>query len=107
MLPGFAGVGRFVDAVTDGKIGALQAFAAAGVDDVWIGRRHGDRADRAGGLIVEDRLPGVAVVGGFPDAAVVDADVEDVRLARDAYRDGSAAAAEWADHAPSHVVEEG
>ena len=32
--PGLAGVGRFVDAVAGGEVGALQAFAAADVDDV-------------------------------------------------------------------------
>ena len=33
-----------------GKVGADDARAAADVDDVRIRRRHGDRADRAGGL---------------------------------------------------------
>ena len=37
MRPGLAGVGGFVDAVADGEVGALQAFAAADVDDVGIG----------------------------------------------------------------------
>ena len=94
-------VGGFVDAVADGEIGPLQAFAAADVDDVGIGRRDGERADGAGRLIVEDRLPGAAVVGGLPDAAVVDADVEDVGLAGHAGRPDGAAAAERADHPPA------
>ena len=65
-----------------------------------VGRRDGERADGAGRLVVEDRLPGAAGIGGLPDAAVVDADVEDVRLAGDAGGADRPAAAERADHAP-------
>src|SRR6185369_1660443 len=60
--PGFAGIGRFVHAVAGGEVGTLQAFAAADVNDVGIGRRDGDGADRAGWLFVEDRRPDAAVV---------------------------------------------
>ena len=48
----------------------MQAFAAADVDDVRIGRRDGDRADRLRRLVVEDRVPRAAVVVDLPDAAV-------------------------------------
>ena len=34
MRPGFAGIGRFVNAVADRKIRAMQTFAAADIDDV-------------------------------------------------------------------------
>ena len=100
MLPGFAGVGGFVDAVAGGKIGATQAFAAAYVDDVGIGWGHGERADGAGGLAVEDGDPGAAGVGGLPDAAVVYADVEEIGIAGDAGGGYGAASAEGADAAP-------
>ena len=60
--PGLAGVGGFVHAVAGGEIGALQSFAAADVDDVRIGLRDRQRADRSGRLIVEDRRPDAAVV---------------------------------------------
>ena len=83
MRPRLAGVGGFVDAVAGGEIGTLQSFAAAGVDDVGIGGRDGERADGAGGLVVEDGVPGAAVIGGLPDAAVAHADVEDVGLPGD------------------------
>ena len=62
MRPGFARVGRFVDAVADGQIGPMQAFAAADIDDVRIRNRHRDRADGTGRLIVENRLPGAPVI---------------------------------------------
>ena len=86
------------------RSGRCKPFAAADVDDVRIGRGDGEGADGAGRLVVEDRLPGAAGVGGLPDAAVVDADVEDVRLAGNAGRADGAAAAERADHPPAHAV---
>ncbi len=84
MRPRLAGVGRLVDAVAGREVGPDDAAAGADVDDVRIGRRDGDRADRSGRLAIEERLPVRAVVGRAPDAAVVEADVEDVRLARHA-----------------------
>ncbi len=36
MRPGFAGVDGFVDAIADGKVGPLQAFAASDVNNVWV-----------------------------------------------------------------------
>ena len=45
MSPGRSGVGGFVNAVPDGKVWAMQAFTAADVDDVRIGRCNFDGAD--------------------------------------------------------------
>ena len=59
-------------------------LAAAYIDDVRIGRRDRDRADRTRRLIVEDRHPGSAVVGRLPHAAVVEADEEGIRTIGDA-----------------------
>ena len=70
-----------------------------------IGRRDGDRADRAGRLVVEDRRPGAAVVGRLPDAAVDDADVERVRLAGDAVERLGPAGAVRPDVAPAQLGE--
>ncbi len=41
-----AGVDRLVDAVPDRRVVARVAFTRAGVDDVGVGRRDGDGADR-------------------------------------------------------------
>jgi hypothetical protein len=78
----------------------LQSFAATDVDGVGVGGCKRDCADGAGGLIVEDGIPGAAGVVGLPDAAVVDADEEDVRLIGDARDADGPAAAEGTDHAP-------
>jgi hypothetical protein len=101
VLPRPARVGRFVDAVADRQVRTLQSLAAPDVDDLRIGRRDGDRADRLGRLIVEDRRPGVAVVGGLPDAAVVHADVKNVGLLNDARRADRPSAAERPDVPPA------
>ena len=103
--PALAAVAGAIDAVAGGEVGALQALAAADVDDVGVRRRDGDGADRAARLVVEDRRPDAAGVVGPPDAAVVHADVEDVRLAGDADRGDGASAAERADAPPAQLLE--
>ena len=102
--PRLAGVGGLVDAVARREIGALKSFTAPDVDDVGIRRRDGDGANRAGRLVVEDGRPGTTKVVRLPDAAVDGADVEDVRLIRDADRGLGAARAMRADHAPAHLA---
>ena len=103
MRPRPAGVGRLVNPVADRQVGPREPFAAPDVHDVGIGRRDGDRSDRAGGLVVEDRRPRAAEVGCLPHAAVHRADVEDVRVARDAGNRLGASAAERSDGAPAHL----
>ena len=68
-----------------------------------FGRRDGDGADGACRLIVEERDPGGAVVGGAPDAAVVEADIEDVGLAGNARKRAGAAGARGPDLTPVHL----
>src|ERR1700722_1480060 len=104
MGPGLAGVGGFVNAVADGKIWTVEALAAAHINDVGVGRGYRDGADRLRRLVIEDRVPGAAVVVRFPNAAIDLADVEHIRLAGDARRGPGATAAKWADHAPVHVL---
>ena len=77
----------------------------ADVDDVRIRRRDRDGADRASGLAVEDRHPVGAVVGRPPHAAVVESDVEHVRLACRAGRRARASRARGPDIAPAHLAE--
>src|ERR1700722_20551917 len=104
MSPGLARIGRFVNAVADGKIGAVQSLAAGGINNVGIGRGNGDGADRLSRLVVEDGIPGAAVVVGLPHAAVYLRHIVDVRLAGNAGGGPGAAAAKWADHAPVQLL---
>src|SRR5689334_10333724 len=82
----------------------MQAFAAADVDDIRIRFGDSDIADGAGRLLIEDRLPRVAIIVGLPDAAVVDADIENIGLARNADGADSTASTERADTAPAHAL---
>ena len=101
--PGFAGVVRTIDAIAEGDVAANAGFAAASINHVGIGIGDGDAADRGGGgLLIEERIPGIAAVGGFPDAAGDRAEIVGVRLAGHTRNGQGAAAAERADEAPLH-----
>ena len=104
MSPGLSAVGRLVNAVASGKIGTLKSFATPDVDRFRLRRRNGERANRAGWLIVEDRFPRVAVVSGLPDAAVVDSYIKDVWLTRNAGGADSPSGTEWTNHPPPHSL---
>src|SRR5258708_7570486 len=77
-----------------------QSSAAATVNNVRIGRSPRQRADGAGRLVVENRIPRVPEIRGLPDAAVDGRHVENVRLVRHAGDRHSAASAERPDAAP-------
>ena len=104
MRPALACIGGFVDAVSGGKVGPLQAFAAANVNDVRVGGRNRDRANRAGGLIVKNRLPGSSRVGCLPHAAIDGAHVEDIRLLRYATTRAATPATRGSNHPPAHFA---
>ena len=106
MRPGFSRVDRFVDTVTERKIGAMQTFAAADVDHVRIGNGNSERADRAGRLIVENRLPGAAAIIGFENATINLRGVEDIRLRRYTADRASSSAAKRADISPAQCASE-
>jgi hypothetical protein len=58
------------------------------------------------GWLVEDGVPGAAIVVGLPHAAVDLAHVEDVGLGGDAGDGAGAASAEGSDHAPVEFAEQ-
>src|SRR5258706_1225738 len=104
MSPGFTGGRRFVDSVAHRKIGAMEAFAAGDINDIGIRGSDGDGADRLGGFVVEDRVPGAAVIVRLPHAAVDLANVANIRLAGDAGGGTGATPAKGADHAPMEIL---
>ncbi len=104
MRPSLPGIRRLVDSVARGQVGPWQTFAAADVDDIRIGGRDCNRADRSGRLVVKDRLPRPPVIGCLPHAAVAHADVEDIRLAGNAAHRFGPPAAIWADRTPAHLT---
>ena len=103
--PRFSVVDRLVHAVADRQVRADDAGAAAHVDDVRIGRGDRDRADRAGGLVVEQRHPVGAVVGTAPHAAVVEAGIEHARLRGHAGEGAGPTGAHWPDGTPMERAE--
>ncbi len=107
VLPRAPRVGGLVDAIAHRQVRPLQTLAAAHIDDVGVGRRDRNGADRLSGLLVEDRCPRLPEVGRLPDPSVVDAYIEDVGLLGDAGRTDGSPAAEWADVAPAKVRVEG
>jgi hypothetical protein len=85
----------------------LDAFAAGYVDDVGIGRRYGYIADGAGGLVVKDRRPGAAEVGGLPYAPVVDTYIKGVGLLGNAGTSHGATTPMGPDHTPVQIIKQG
>ena len=101
VLPRPAAVGGAVDAVAGGDVPAGGHLAGAHVEDGRIAGRESQRPDRSRALLVEERIPGAAGVGRHPHAAVGGADVERLRLARNARGTGRPAAAQRTGEAPA------
>ena len=106
MLPGVSRVGGFIKTVAGGQIRTLQALTAAYVENIGIGRGDGDRSDRAGALIVEDGLPGVAKIRCLPHAAINRGHIENIGLVWNAGDGHGAAAAKRTNATPAHFGEE-
>jgi hypothetical protein len=106
VLPGFAGVGGFIDAVADRNRGAHVGFARAHIDGVVLRRCDRDGADGGDILGVEDGSPDGAGIGSFPDAAADRPEVESALVAGNAADGEDAATAEGADESPLEGVEE-
>src|SRR5579884_2058562 len=83
VYPGFARIGRFVDAIAMRDVAANSCLAHASVDDVGIGGGDGYCAD--GGAFEEaigDVFPDQAAIDGFPDAATGRAEIKYLRVLR-------------------------
>ena len=103
--PRAAGVHRLVDAVADHvAVANRPRFAGAGPDDVRIGGRDGERADRRHRHAVGHRHPADAAVGRLPHAARRGAGVIDRRIARHAGDRRDAVADDGAEEAEREAV---
>src|SRR6266699_6138027 len=94
VVPGLAAVVRTVNAIAEGDVATNAGFARADINYIGIGVRDRDAADGGGGLLVEERIPGNAAVGGLPNAASDGAKIVGIRLARHSGYGENAAAAE-------------
>jgi hypothetical protein len=107
MGPGAAGVGRAVDAVAVGDVGADRRLPRPGVDHIRIGRRHRQRPDRGRFQEpVRDRPPVRAAVGRLPDPTRHRAEVVGIGIARRPRHGHDAPAPERPDAAPAQQVVE-
>src|SRR5437016_1782960 len=102
VVPGLAAVVRTIDAIAERDVAANAGFAGTDINYIGIGIRDGDAADRGGGLLVEEGIPGNAAVRGFPNAASNGTKIVSVRLAHDSSYGKGPATAEWPDEAPFH-----
>src|ERR1017187_8470875 len=106
MHPRLARIRRAIDAVSYGKVRPMQALPAGYVDDSAVGRRNRDRTDGLRILILKDRAPRAARIGGLPYTAINLANIKDVRFIRHSNCSPSAAATKGTDHPPAHVGHE-
>src|SRR5437660_12815109 len=106
MCPGLAGVGGLVNPVADGQIRSLQTLSAGDVNDIGIRRRNRDRADGLSRLIIENRIPGSAIVVRLPHSTIHRAHVENVRFTRYAGNSARPAATKGPDHPPPHLLKQ-
>src|SRR5215472_2980533 len=68
VFPGFARVGRFINAVPVRDIPAYGRFSHTSIDHVRVGFRDGDGPDRTClEVFIRDRLPAEAAIRGLPD----------------------------------------
>src|SRR5437868_3051787 len=107
MSPALAAICGFVDAIARREVGPPQSFAAAYINDIWIGGRKGQRADRARRLPVEDWIPRASEVVSLPNAAVVRRHEEDVRLIGNSGDGDRASSTERSKAAPAQRVRRG
>ena len=81
VLPRAAAVGALEDAVAPRRRLPVVVLAGAGPDQIGVGRRNRDVADRRRALVVEHRREAHAAVGGLVDAAGGGRHVEGGRIA--------------------------
>src|SRR5215469_16678850 len=101
--PGLPCVRRFVNTVANGKIGTLQSFPASHVNNVGIGWSNSQRAHRARGLVIKDRVPHIAEIAGLPHTSIHRRHIENTRLVRHSCDRNGAASAERSDASPAHL----
>src|SRR5216684_1260168 len=68
--PSSTDINRFVNAVARREIRTDVGLARSNVDRLRVGWSHGNRADRADGLVVEDWRPNSSSVGRLPDSSI-------------------------------------
>src|ERR1700733_2117528 len=105
MLPGLSRIGRLVDSIAHGKIGTMQAFSTARIHNVGVGRRNCNGANRLRRLMIENRIPGAAVVVALPNSAVHLSNIENIRFTWNSSGRARAPSAKRPNHSPVEFLE--
>ena len=105
-LPGLTSVQRFPHAVALRDVSANASFTGPHVDDIGIGHRNRDTADRRRSILVKNSGPGIRAVGRFPHAATGRAEIVGGRIAGNSGCRKRAAAAKRADRTVLHSPEQ-
>jgi hypothetical protein len=106
ILPRFAGIGRFVNAVAWNNGVADVRLAGADIKNFRIGRRDGDRANAGAGprqLAVSDVFP-FGAIGALPDAASHGSGIKEVIVSRNTGHSDHASADVRADTTPFELT---
>jgi integrase len=82
LRPRCSAIGGFQNARSITTITRIILLTGSDIDDVGIGWRERDRAGGKRGLVVGDRLPLDAAVGGLPDTSAGSAEIDDVGITR-------------------------
>src|SRR5437870_446363 len=102
ILPTLSGIDRFINTGSISRIAADRRFARSSVDNVVIGRRYRDRADRRNVLFIEKRRPICAAIGRLPDSTSNRPEIISVGFSEHAFDGEGPSAAEGADLPPLH-----
>ena len=103
-FPAIAAINAFINSIPNANAVAGIALAGSDPNDAGIGLKNRYRANRRGGLIVKNRLPGDSAIGGFPDAASRCANINDIRIGNHGFDvANSAAHASGTDAASFHA----
>src|SRR5579862_4837016 len=88
-------------------VSADTGFPSTDINNIGIGPRHGEAADRRHILLVEDGSPGHGAICRLPDTSACSAEIIGGRISRNARSCQGTAAAEGTDRAVFHALEGG
>src|SRR5207253_2403395 len=106
MRPVLAAVRGLVHSIPARNRGAHVGFSRAGVNEVRIRRRNGDRSNRCNRLRIEDRIPRSPRVVSLPNSAAHASEIVNFRLPAHAHHCKRAPPARWPDHPPPQLLKE-
>ena len=107
VFPGTSRIRAFIHTVTEADVSAHFCFAHPHINNVWIGSRHLNGADRRTAKNgIADANPGLPGIGRFPNATTDGTGIEDTRLVLDTGHSKTPTATPWSNASPPEAVEQ-